>query len=132
MSYSLRSTSYVGNHLDRELTKRGAHTSGSTERKQVRLQRFMDIEGLLDWEAKNNQSSLREMIADEQSKVRDRSVARATELVYDAVRTLIREKGQDGCIPDVREIMRNCSPEVMQRIRQRISPEHNYNLRSTQ
>jgi hypothetical protein len=117
MSHNLRSTSYFGNHLDRELTKRGAHTSGSTERKQVRLQRFMDIENLLDWEVKNNQSNLRQIIADEQGKVRDRSIARATELIFEAVRSLILEKGLENSIPDVREIMMNCSPEVLQHIR---------------
>jgi uncharacterized protein YceH (UPF0502 family) len=43
-SYSLRSTSYTGEHLDRELTLRGARTSGSTQRKQQRLQRFVEAE----------------------------------------------------------------------------------------
>ncbi len=42
--YTLRSTSYTGDHLDRELTLRGAHTSGSTQRKQQRLQRFVEAE----------------------------------------------------------------------------------------
>jgi hypothetical protein len=43
-SYSLRPTSYTGEHLDRELTLRGARTSGSTQRKQQRLQRFVEAE----------------------------------------------------------------------------------------
>lgn len=43
-SYNLRPTSFVGAHLDRELTLRGAHTSGSTQRKQQRLQRFLEAE----------------------------------------------------------------------------------------
>jgi hypothetical protein len=43
-SYSLRSTSYTGEHLDRELTLRGARTSGTTQRKQQRLQRFVEAE----------------------------------------------------------------------------------------
>lgn len=43
-SYNLRATSFVGAHLDRELTLRGAHTSGSTQRKQQRLQRFLEAE----------------------------------------------------------------------------------------
>ena len=42
--YTLRSTSYTGEHLDRELTLRGARTSGSTQRKQQRLQRFVEAE----------------------------------------------------------------------------------------
>ncbi len=43
-SYNLRPTSYSAAHLDRELALRGAHTSGSLERKQERLQRFVDAE----------------------------------------------------------------------------------------
>lgn len=43
-SYSLRPTSFFGEHLDRELTLRGARTSGSTQRKQQRLQRFVEAE----------------------------------------------------------------------------------------
>ena len=43
-SYNLRPTSFFGAHLDRELTVRGAHTSGSTQRKQQRLQRFLEVE----------------------------------------------------------------------------------------
>jgi hypothetical protein len=43
-SYTLRSTSYTGEHLDRELTLRGARTSGTTQRKQQRLQRFVEAE----------------------------------------------------------------------------------------
>jgi hypothetical protein len=43
-SYTLRPTSYTGDHLDRELTLRGARTSGSTQRKQQRLQRFVEAE----------------------------------------------------------------------------------------
>ena len=40
MPYNLRPTSFVGEHLDNELARRGAHTSGSTARKQERLRRF--------------------------------------------------------------------------------------------
>ena len=42
MSYNLRPTSFVGAHLDNELARRGAHTSGSTARKQERLRRFSE------------------------------------------------------------------------------------------
>jgi hypothetical protein len=124
MSYNLRSTSYFGNHLDRELSKRGARTSGSTERKQARLQRFMDIEDTLQWVIKN-----------EQNNVRDREVTRATELIYVAVRQLLNEKGLEGCIPDVSEILAKCHPDVIERIRQSVAGKpaaHGYNLRSTQ
>jgi hypothetical protein len=43
-AYNLRATSFFGAHLDRELTVRGARTSGTTPRKQERLQRFVDAE----------------------------------------------------------------------------------------
>ena len=43
-TYNLRPTSYIGAHLDRELALRGAHTSGSLERKQERLQRFVEAQ----------------------------------------------------------------------------------------
>jgi len=43
-SYNLRATSFFGAHLDRELTSRGARTSGTTPRKQERLQRFVEAE----------------------------------------------------------------------------------------
>ncbi len=42
MAYNLRATSLIGTKLDNELRRYGAHTSGSTERKQARLQRFMN------------------------------------------------------------------------------------------
>ena len=43
-AYNLRATSFFGAHLDRELTVRGARTSGTTPRKQERLQRFVEAE----------------------------------------------------------------------------------------
>lgn len=74
--YSLRSTSLIGAHLDAELTKRGAHTSGSTQRKQQRLQRFLDAE------AKHEQAreTLRITIQNEQRKVMERQEARAEQI----------------------------------------------------
>ncbi len=45
-AYNLRATSFFGAHLDRELTVRGARTSGTTPRKQERLQRFVDAESI--------------------------------------------------------------------------------------
>jgi len=43
-TYNLRPTSYSPAHLDRELALRGAHTSGSLQRKQERLQRFVEAQ----------------------------------------------------------------------------------------
>ena len=43
-TYNLRPTSYSPAHLDRELALRGAHSSGSLERKRERLQRFVDVQ----------------------------------------------------------------------------------------
>lgn len=42
MPYTLRPTSLVGEKLDNELRRVGAHTSGSQKRKQERLQRFLE------------------------------------------------------------------------------------------
>lgn len=42
MPYTLRPTSLVGEKLDTELRRVGAHTSGSQKRKQERLQRFLE------------------------------------------------------------------------------------------
>jgi len=124
MSYNLRSTSYVGNHLDRELAKRGAHTSGSTERKQARLQRFMDVEDKLQW-----------VIQNEQNKVHERQMTRCVELIYEAIREIIQEKGAEGSVPDVGELLSKFSPEIVLRVRQYAENRAagtGYNLRSTQ
>jgi predicted GTPase len=124
MSYLLRSTSYVGNHLDRELAKRGAHTSGSTERKQARLQRFMDVEDKLQW-----------VIQNEQNKVHERQITRVTELVYEAIREIIHEKGVEGSVSDVQDLLMQFSPEIVARVHayaENKVTKHNYNLRSTQ
>jgi hypothetical protein len=74
--YSLRSTSLVGAHLDAELTKRGAHTSGTTQRKQQRLQRFMDMEA----NREQARETLRVTIQNEQRKVMERQEARAEQI----------------------------------------------------
>lgn len=106
MSYNLRSTSYVGRHLDRELLKRGARTSGSTERKQERLQRFMDME-----------DTVKQAVIGVQSSVREREIARATELVFEGVRDMIRDLGREGAVPEIREMLMRCPPEVVDRVR---------------
>lgn len=76
MSYNLRATSLFGNHLDTELTKRGARTSGSTPRKQQRLQRFREAESHI----KVSREALQVVIQNEQRKVYERSQARAEEV----------------------------------------------------
>ncbi len=58
MSYNLRSTSYIGNKLDNELLKRGAATFGEQDRKQARLQRFMNHNENMQITVKNNQRSV--------------------------------------------------------------------------
>jgi hypothetical protein len=123
MSYLLRSTSYVGAHLDRELTNRGAHTSGSTERKQARLQRFMDVEDQHRWVMQN-----------EQRKTREREIGRSVELIYEAIREVVRAKGVEGSVPDVRDILTQFSPDIVARVHaytENRAIKHNYNLRST-
>jgi hypothetical protein len=75
MSYNLRATSLFGAHLDTELTKRGARTSGSTARKQQRLKRFVEAE------SRKNQArdTLRVVVQNEQRKVYERVQARAAD-----------------------------------------------------
>ena len=124
MSYNLRSTSYVGAHLNRELIKRGARTSGTTERKQERLQRFMDVE-----------NTLQGVIRNEQLKTRERETTRCVELIYEAIREIIQEKGAEGSVPDVGELLSKFSPEIVVRVRQYAENRAagtGYNLRSTQ
>ena len=124
MSYNLRSTSYVGAHLNRELIKRGARTSGTTERKQERLQRFMDVE-----------NTLQGVIRNEQLKTRERETTRCVELIYEAIREIIQEKGAEGSVPDVGELLSKFSPEIVLRVRQYAENRAagtGYNLRSTQ
>ena len=104
MSYYLRAHSLVGAHLDRELVSRGAHTSGSTERKQDRLKRFMDVE-------------LKRVIRNEQQNTREREITRATELVFEGIREIIRERGREGAVPEIRDMLMLCPPEVIERVR---------------
>jgi hypothetical protein len=120
MAYFLRAHSLVGEHLDRELIKRGAHTSGSTARKQQRLQRFMEIETNLDW-----------VIRNEQAKVAERGTQRAAELVWEGVRQVVREKGAEEARPEIAEMLRRCPPAVIDHIREHVyGRTHGYNLRS--
>jgi hypothetical protein len=76
MPYTLRATSLTGSKLDAELTRLGAHTSGSTQRKQQRLQRFLEAAS----KEEDSRQALRIVIENEQRKVYERAQARAYEL----------------------------------------------------
>jgi hypothetical protein len=108
MSYNLRSTSYFGHHLDRELTKRGARTSGSTERKQARLQRFLEVENQLD--------TLRQVVKTEQRIVQERGERRAAQMIIEAADKVWAEKGPEG-VEEIIEMLRACSPRVRDLVR---------------
>lgn len=75
--YNLRTTSLNNAQLNAELTKRGAKTFGSLQRKQERLQRFLDAE------TKTNQKQeiLRVVIENEQRRIYARGQARAEEIL---------------------------------------------------
>ena len=74
--YNFRTTSLNNAQLTTELTKRGAKTFGSLQRKQQRLQRFIDAETAQS----AKQTILRVVIENEQRKVYERSQARANEI----------------------------------------------------
>jgi predicted NUDIX family phosphoesterase len=74
--YNFRTTSLNNAQLTTELTKRGAKTFGSVQRKQQRLQRFIDAETAQS----AKQTILRVVIENEQRKVYERSQARANEI----------------------------------------------------
>ncbi len=74
--YNFRTTSLNNAQLNNELAKRGAKTFGSLERKQQRLQRFLDIEVKQAAQREN----LRIVIENEQRKVFERAQARANEI----------------------------------------------------
>ena len=74
--YNFRTTSLNNAQLTTELTKRGAKTFGSVQRKQQRLQRFIDAETT----RQEQRETLRVVLANEQRKVYERSQARANEL----------------------------------------------------
>jgi hypothetical protein len=74
--YNLRTTSLNNYQLNVELAKRNAKTFGTVERKQQRLQRFIDNEAATSAKREN----LRIVIENEQRKVYERAQARAEEL----------------------------------------------------
>jgi hypothetical protein len=77
MSYNLRTTSLVGEHLDTQLLKHGAKTFGTTQRKQERLNRFIEA-GRLDNE---DREILKAVIQVEQHKMQTRQRSRVLELL---------------------------------------------------
>lgn len=74
--YNFRTTSLNNAQLTTELTKRGAKTFGSLQRKQQRLQRFIDAET----KTNTKKELLRVVIENEQRRVSLRSQTRAEEL----------------------------------------------------
>jgi len=74
--YNFRTTSLNTAQLTTELTKRGAKTFGSVQRKQQRLQRFIDAETT----RQEQRETLRVVLANEQRKVYERSQARSNEI----------------------------------------------------
>ena len=74
--YNFRTTSLNNAQLTTELTKRGAKTFGSVQRKQQRLQRFIDAETT----RQEQRETLRVVLANEQRKVYERSQARSNEI----------------------------------------------------
>lgn len=77
MSYNLRTTSLVGEHLDAQLLKHGAKTFGTTQRKQARLNRFIDAARIDD----EDRAILKAVIQSEQQKVQTRQRSRVLELL---------------------------------------------------
>jgi len=78
--YNFRTTSLNNAQLNAELTKRGAKTFGSLQRKQQRLQRFLDAETAQSAKRTADRESLLVVIQNEQRKVIERSQARANEI----------------------------------------------------
>lgn len=74
--YNLRTTSLNNAQLNTELAKRNAKTFGTLERKQQRLQRFLDAET----KHAEQRETLRVVIENEQRKVYERAQARADEI----------------------------------------------------
>jgi hypothetical protein len=81
--YNFRTTSLNNAQLTTELTKRGAKTFGSLERKQQRLQRFLDREETLA----ANRTTLQVVIQNQQRLVYERQQARAEELLRPRTRS---------------------------------------------
>ena len=78
--YNFRTTSLSNAQLNAELTKRGAKTFGTVERKQQRLQRFIDADAAQTAKRAEQRENLRIVIENEQRKVFERAQARANEI----------------------------------------------------
>ncbi len=78
--YNFRTTSLNNAQLNAELSKRGAKTFGTLERKQQRLQRFLDAEEARAAKRTQERDFLRIVVENEQRKVYDRAQARANEI----------------------------------------------------
>jgi hypothetical protein len=86
--YNFRTTSLNNAQLTAELAKRGAKTFGSLERKQQRLQRFIDAET----KTSQKKEILRVVIENEQRRVYNRMQTRAEEIRARArITTLMNE-----------------------------------------
>lgn len=70
-------------YLNKELAKRGAKTFGSLDRKEARLQRFIELERRMEAAERR----LDEIRLEEQEKVMTRSRTRAFELEYQRSRS---------------------------------------------
>ena len=81
--YNFRTTSLNGSQLNVELTKRGAKTFGSLERRQQRLQRFLDLEE----KAAANRETLQVVIRNQQRLVFERQQARVEQLLRPQTRS---------------------------------------------
>lgn len=75
--YNFRTTSLNNAQLTTELTKRGAKTFGSVQRKQQRLQRFIDAETT----RQEQRETLRVVLANEQRKVGIRRSNRISQIL---------------------------------------------------
>ena len=77
MTYNLRTSSLVGSHLDAALAKRGAATFGTTQRKQERLNRFIEAAHIDE----EDRAIIKAAIKGEQQKMQTRQRTRVLELL---------------------------------------------------
>jgi len=88
--YNFRTTSLNNDQLNSELAKRGAQTFGSVQRKQQRLQRFIDAE-----EARQQErETLRVIVENERRKVFTRTQSRTADLRRQIVATATGRQGR--------------------------------------
>lgn len=111
-----------GPKLDAELRKYGAHTSGTTHRKQQRLWRFIETE-YIKWENKN---FLRELVQYEQQQIETRGKTRAAEILLETppeneeqVNAIFRRLGAEETTPTERRALLRALRAVV-----RPNPQH--------